>query len=121
MALTLAQLKANLDAVNSAIGDPTLRVRFPDGREVMYRTIDELRKAKAEIEEDRVVATGLGVRIGTEPNHRCLRGPRQARHRGSVVGRLHLRTKPGNGISGLRFSAAPIYQPWRYRLCLPGG
>lgn len=52
MALTLQQLQANLDAINNAIGDPTLRVRFPDGREVQYRTVDELRKAKAEIEED---------------------------------------------------------------------
>ena len=64
MALTLAQLQANLDAVNSAIGDPTLRVRFPDGREVTYRTIDELRKAKAEIEEDiRELTGGSGSRV----------------------------------------------------------
>jgi len=64
MALTLAQLQANLDAVNSAIGDPTLRVRFPDGREVTYRTIDELRKAKAEIEEDiRELSGGTGSRV----------------------------------------------------------
>jgi hypothetical protein len=64
MALTLAQLQANLDAVNSAIGDPTLRVRFPDGREVTYRTIDELRKAKAEIEEDiREMSGGPGSRV----------------------------------------------------------
>ena len=64
MALTLAQLQANLDAVNSAIGDPTLRVRFPDGREGTYRTIDELRKAKAEIEEDiREMSGGPGSRV----------------------------------------------------------
>ncbi len=64
MALTLAQLQANLDAVNQAIGDPTLRVRFPDGREVTYRTIDELRKAKAEIEEDiREMSGGPGGRV----------------------------------------------------------
>jgi len=64
MALTLVQLQANLDAVNSAIGDPTLRVRFPDGREVQYRTIDELRKAKGEIEEDiREMSGATGGRV----------------------------------------------------------
>jgi hypothetical protein len=64
MALTLAQLQANLDAINTAIGDPTLRVRFPDGREVQYRTVDELRKAKAEIEEDiREMSGASGSRV----------------------------------------------------------
>jgi hypothetical protein len=52
MALTVQQLQANLDAVTQAIGSPTLKVRFPDGREVTYRSTDELLKAKAAIEED---------------------------------------------------------------------
>ena len=52
VALTIQQLQANLDAVNQALGNPTLKVRFPDGREVTYRSVDDLRKAKAEIEED---------------------------------------------------------------------
>jgi hypothetical protein len=64
MALTLAQLQANLDAINTAIGDPTVRVRFPDGRDVTGRTIDELRKAKAEIEEDiREMSGASGSRV----------------------------------------------------------
>jgi hypothetical protein len=64
MALTLAQLQANLDAINTAIGDPTLRARFSDGREVQYRSIEELRKAKAEIEEDiRELSGGPGGRV----------------------------------------------------------
>lgn len=64
MALTLQQLQANLDAVNTAIGDPTLTVRFPDGRSVTYRGIDDLRKAKAEIEEDiRELSGGAGGRV----------------------------------------------------------
>ena len=64
MALALVQFQANLDAINTAIGDPTLRVRFPDGREVQYRTIDELRKAKAEIEEDiREMSGATGGRV----------------------------------------------------------
>lgn len=58
MALTIQQLQSNLDAVNVALGNPTLRVRFPDGREVTYRSVDELRKAKAEIEEDIRQASG---------------------------------------------------------------
>jgi hypothetical protein len=52
MALTIQQLQANLDTVTQAIGGPTLKVRFPDGREVTYRSTDELLKAKAAIEED---------------------------------------------------------------------
>jgi hypothetical protein len=64
MALTLAQLQANLDAINQAIGDPTWRSRGADGREVQGRTIDELRKAKAEIEEDiREMSGGSGGRV----------------------------------------------------------
>ena len=52
MARTVQQLQSNLDAVTQAIGGPTLKVRFPDGREVTYRSTDELLKAKAAIEED---------------------------------------------------------------------
>jgi hypothetical protein len=64
VALTLAQLQAKLDAITTAIGDPTLRARFPDGREVQYRSIDELRKAKAEIEEDmRELSGASGSRV----------------------------------------------------------
>lgn len=64
MALKLQQLQANLDAVNQALGNPTLRVRFPDGREVTYRSVDDLRKAKAEIEEDIREASGqTGSRV----------------------------------------------------------
>jgi len=64
MALTLAQLHANLDTIHSTISDPTLRLRFPDGREVQYRTIDELRKAKGEIEEDiREMSGATGGRV----------------------------------------------------------
>jgi hypothetical protein len=64
MALTLAQLQANLDAINQAIGDPIWRSRTSDGREVTGRTIDELRKAKAEIEEDiREMSGASGSRV----------------------------------------------------------
>ena len=64
MAVTLEQLQARLDAINQAIGDPVWRSRSPDGREVTGRTIDELRKAKAEIEEDiREMSGGTGSRV----------------------------------------------------------
>jgi len=75
MALTIQQLQSNLDAVNSALGNPTLRVRFPDGREVTYRSVDELRKAKAEIEEDIRQASGqTGSRV-TLAQHKRGDGP----------------------------------------------
>ena len=64
MALTVQQLQANLDALNQALGNPTLKVRFTDGREVTYRSVDDLRKAKAEIEEDLRAASGkTGSRV----------------------------------------------------------
>ena len=75
MALTLQQLQANLDAVNQALGNPTLNVRFPDGREVTYRAVDDLRKAKAEIEEDIREAGGqTGSRV-TFAQHQRGDGP----------------------------------------------
>jgi hypothetical protein len=64
MALTIERLQASLDAINQALGNPTLRVRFADGREVTYRTVDELRQAKAEIEDDIRQASGqTGSRV----------------------------------------------------------
>ena len=57
-------MQANLDAINQALGSPTLKVRFSDGREVTYRSVDDLRKAKAEIEEDIRQASGrTGSRV----------------------------------------------------------
>ena len=64
MALTIQQLQANLDAVNQALGNPTLKVRFPDGREVTYRSTDELLKAHGAIEEQiRKASGGTGSRV----------------------------------------------------------
>ena len=63
MALTIPQLQSNLDAINQALGNPTLKVRFPDGREVTYRSVDELRKAKAEIEEDACRLTEVAAMV----------------------------------------------------------
>jgi hypothetical protein len=75
MALTIPQLQSNLDAINQALGNPTLRVRFPDGREVTYRSVDELRKAKAEIEEDIRQASGKSGSRTTLAQHKRGDGP----------------------------------------------
>ena len=75
MALTIQQLQANLDAVNQALWNPTLKARFPDGREVTYRSVDDLRKAKAGIEEDIRQASGQpGSRV-TLAQHKRGDGP----------------------------------------------
>jgi len=75
MALTVPQLQSNLDAINQALGNPTLKVRFPDGREVTYRSVDELRKAKAEIEEDIRQASGQTGRRVRFAQHQRDDGP----------------------------------------------
>ena len=49
--LTVAQLTANLNALYMALGNPTLRARMPDGSEVTFRSVDEIRKAIAEVED----------------------------------------------------------------------
>ena len=75
MALTISQLQANLDAINQALGNPTLKARFPDGREVTYRSVDELRKAKAEIEESIRQASGKTGNRVTLAQHKRGDGP----------------------------------------------
>lgn len=75
MALTIQQLQANLDAVNQALGNPTLRVRFPDGREVTYRSVDELCKAKAGIEESIRQVSGKTGNRATLAQHKRGDGP----------------------------------------------
>lgn len=51
MALTLAQLQVNRDAIDSAIGKGELSVTFSD-RTVMYRSVTELRRARDIIDSD---------------------------------------------------------------------
>jgi hypothetical protein len=75
MALTLAQLQANLDAIGQAIGSATRSVRFPDGREVTYRSMDELRKAKADIEDEIRTYGGAAASKSTLAQHRRGDGP----------------------------------------------
>jgi hypothetical protein len=42
----------DLDAVNSAMASGELIVRFQDGRQVQYRSVEELAKAKRYIEAE---------------------------------------------------------------------
>jgi len=51
MALTLAQLQANRDAIDGAIGRGELSVTFAD-RTVMYRSVGELKRARDIIDAD---------------------------------------------------------------------
>jgi hypothetical protein len=51
----------DLTAIESAIATGELRVRFSDGREVQYRTIDELLKARALIKDTIAYPGGGGV------------------------------------------------------------
>ena len=50
--LTLAQLQAQLAAINTAIGNAVLELRYPDGRVIIYRSMSDLLKAKADIEDE---------------------------------------------------------------------
>lgn len=41
--------QTDLDAIRTAIGSGVLRVRYADGREVMYQSLDDLLKAERRI------------------------------------------------------------------------
>jgi hypothetical protein len=75
MALTLQQLYANLDATNQQIANAVSRARSPDGREVTYRPMDELLKAKADIEEQIRTYGGISDSKSTLAQHRRGDGP----------------------------------------------
>lgn len=57
MALTLEQLQAKRDALTEAIGQGVLSVTFSD-RTTMYRSVDDLRKARAIIDSDIAALAG---------------------------------------------------------------
>jgi hypothetical protein len=77
MALTLQQLQANLDSINQAIGDKVSRVRYPDGRDVTYRSMDELLKAKGDIENQIRTYGGKADSKSTLAQHRRGDGPHE--------------------------------------------
>ena len=51
MALTLQQLQAQLDAINTELGNPEQSYRAADGRMVVKRPVAELLLAKADLED----------------------------------------------------------------------
>ena len=64
MARPVAQIQADLDALNAAKARPEKLVQFPDGRRVQYRDMDELLKAIAATEEElRKASGGTGSRV----------------------------------------------------------
>jgi hypothetical protein len=71
----MAQLQANLAAINAAIGDPTLSVRYPDGRSVTFRSAADLLKAKADIEDEIRCVGGAHASKSTLAQHRRGDGP----------------------------------------------
>jgi hypothetical protein len=49
--LTIQQLTAFLNNLYGALGNPTEEVRRPDGTMIRFRTVAEIRKAIAEVED----------------------------------------------------------------------
>ena len=76
VALTIGQLQANLAALQMALGNPVMEARFPDGKVVRYRSVDDIRKAIAEVEDDiRELSGGGDCRVALA-QHRRGDGPR---------------------------------------------
>jgi hypothetical protein len=64
VARTVQQIQADLDTLNAAKSNPVKLVRFPDGREVQYRSTEELLEAIAATEEElRKASGGTGSRV----------------------------------------------------------
>lgn len=51
MARTAAQVQADIDATNAAIGNPILKVRYSD-REITYRSQPELEAALSRLQKE---------------------------------------------------------------------
>ena len=75
MARTLQQLQADLDAIQAAIGDKVMRVRFPNGSDVTFRSMSELLVAKADIEDAIRTSGGKSASKSTLAQHRRGDGP----------------------------------------------
>jgi hypothetical protein len=54
----MALTSADLTAIETAIASGVLRVRFSDGREVQYQSLDDLLKAREFIKNDLTQAGG---------------------------------------------------------------
>lgn len=58
MALTITQLQAGRDALVTALSNGISRVKFPDGREMEYKSTDDLQKAITQIDAEILKASG---------------------------------------------------------------
>lgn len=56
----MAYTSADLNRLQAAVADPARKVRFDDGREVEYRTMQELRDAIAVVTADLARQSGTG-------------------------------------------------------------
>jgi hypothetical protein len=54
MAMTVEEIDAGISVLLTAMGSGELRVRFADGREVTYRSADDLAKQVAALRAQRV-------------------------------------------------------------------
>jgi hypothetical protein len=72
---TLAQLQADLAAINAALADPVLRCHYPDGRDVTFRSTQELLLAKADKEDEIRCFGGARASKSTLAEHRRGDGP----------------------------------------------
>ena len=76
IALTVAQMTANLAALQMALGNPVMDARFPDGKVIRYRSVDDIKKAIAEVEDDIREASGQSDCRVALAQHRRGDGPR---------------------------------------------
>ena len=58
----MALSQSDVDAIKAAIVSGVRRVKFADGREVEYRTVDEMKQALALAEADVAAASGNSAR-----------------------------------------------------------
>ena len=58
----MALTTTDIAAIDRAIASGELMVRFADGRQIQYRSIDELLKAKAEAQKEVTAAAGTTLR-----------------------------------------------------------
>jgi hypothetical protein len=75
MAVSIMQLQALRDAIVLAIGNPTLRARTADGKEVQYRSIGEAKTALGIIDDEIRKAGGASTPSVSLAQHKRGDGP----------------------------------------------
>ncbi|MCW2406173.1 hypothetical protein M2336_002802 [Sphingobium sp. B1D7B] len=56
----MALQQSDIDALKSAIATGATRVRYPDGREIQYRTLDEMQRILRMAQEDIAASSSAG-------------------------------------------------------------